>query len=41
MERGDGYIRYPGITNEFKNPKYDEIYKQSTENQEAFWHEQA
>jgi hypothetical protein len=29
MERGDGYIRYPGITNEFENPKYDEVYARS------------
>ena len=42
MERGDGYIRYEGITNEFKNPIYDEIYASSIdENQENFWDEQA
>jgi propionyl-CoA synthetase len=41
MESKDKYIRYPDITNDFTNPAYDEIYKQSMENKEEFWKKEA
>lgn len=36
----DKYIRYP-CSNEFENPVYDQIYKQSIDNKEEFWAEEA
>ena len=41
MEGEDKYIRYPGITNDFTNPVYDEIYNHSINNKEEFWAEKA
>lgn len=39
MEGEDKYVRYPGITNDFTNPAYDEIYNKSVgeDTREAFW----
>jgi len=37
----DKYIRYEGITNDFENPIYDEVYARSIEDREGFWAEKA
>ena len=34
------YIKYT-VSNDFKNPVYDEIYEKSIANKEKFWQEQA
>ena len=36
----DKYIRYP-VSNDFKNEKYDKVYKHSIEDKVGFWTEQA
>ncbi len=41
MEPADKYIRYPGKTNDFKNPTYDEIYNRSINDKEGFWTDEA
>ena len=41
MEGQDPYIRYEGITNDFTNPIYDEVYNRSINNIEEFWAERA